>query len=127
MFCEMRRIHWRPTNFQEVRVFCDSVPARAPHHNVRGESLIYGGKATFCQGLWLIPANKLRFGEGPSFPVPGDNAVFGLSLTGCHHPGTLSDRPRAARRIRAFFTDGLRLAMSKPLAFPGLAEFAAAT
>jgi voltage-gated potassium channel len=48
-------------------------------------------------------------------------------LTACRRPGTLSDRPQATRRIRAFFIDGHRLAMSKPLVSPALAQFLAAT
>jgi hypothetical protein len=28
--------------------FCDRVPARVDHRNVRAELLIYGEKATFC-------------------------------------------------------------------------------
>jgi len=71
------------------------------------------------------PLCDMRIGSLLS-PPTRDNAVFRLSLTACRGPGTLSDRPRIARRIRPF-TDGRRLAMSNPPAFPALAQFAAAT
>ena len=72
-------------------------------------------------------------GPGTSLPRPGpvssgDNAVFRISLTASPRAGTLSDRSRALDgRIRYFPATGARLPMSKPLVFPALAQFAAAT
>jgi voltage-gated potassium channel len=80
-----------------------------------------GNKAEPGQKLSLAVRSKA------GFRAPGDNAVFGLSLTACRRPGTLSDRPQATRRIRAFFIDGHRLAMSKPFVSPALEQFLAAT
>src|SRR5258707_13842438 len=71
--------------------FAGRISACARHPNVGRAPSIYGEKAAFGQGLSPIQAKNSPLRQKLQEPIgsaPGDNAVFGLSLTACRRPGT---------------------------------------